>query len=93
MRQSTIFFVVAILVLIWFGDETFAIGQICVTSCINLAGLSVIEQAGAVAILPIIIVLLGISQRRNENQKPKTSIQPSPKSDDGSSKDEEPKNI
>ena len=92
MRQSTVFFVVAILVLIWFGDETFAIGHICVTSCISLSGLNVVEQAFAVAILPIIIVLLGISQRRNENQKTKPS-QPPAKSDYGSSKDKEPQNI
>jgi hypothetical protein len=69
MRQSTIFFIVAVLVLIWFGAEAFPGQQICVTSCISLVGMNSAEQAAAAVILPILIALGGLSLRRSEKQK------------------------
>ena len=69
LRQSTIFFIVAVLVLVWFGAEAFPGQQICVTSCISLKGMNIGEEISAVAILPILIVLAGFSLRKSEKQK------------------------
>jgi hypothetical protein len=69
LRQSTIFFIVAVLVLIWFGAEAFPGQQICVTSCYSLKGMNVAEEIAAVAILPVLIVLAGFSLRKSEKQK------------------------
>lgn len=69
MRQSTIFFIVAVLVLIWFGAEAFPGKEICVTSCFSLAPYTLPEQIAIVVALPILIVLAGFSQRRTENRK------------------------
>jgi hypothetical protein len=69
LRQSTIFFIVSVLVLIWFGAEAFPGQEICVTSCISLKGMNIAEEVATVAILPILIVLGGFSLRRSEKEK------------------------
>jgi membrane protein implicated in regulation of membrane protease activity len=79
MRQSTIFFIVAALVLIWFGAEAFPGQQICAMSCVSLAGMNFAEQAAAVAILPILIALGGYSLRKSEKQKELAASASSPK--------------
>lgn len=87
LRQSTIFFIVAVLVLIWFGAEAFPGQQICATSCISLKGMNIAEEVAAVAILPILIVLAGINQRRSEKQKEK--VKPSEQTQDKKEPDSE----
>jgi hypothetical protein len=69
MQRSTILFVAAILILGWFGSETFTVHQICATSCIDLSGLPIWGQALAVAVFPALLVLGGISLRRSERMK------------------------
>ena len=75
MRNSTILFVVAVLILAWFGSETFTAQQICVTSCIDLSGMPVWEQASSVAILPIILVLGGIRVMKTEKMNKGSQFQ------------------
>jgi hypothetical protein len=69
MKQSTILFIVALLVLVWFSAEAFPGQQICVTSCISLSGLNVAEQIAAVVALPIILVIAGVGLRRSGKDK------------------------
>jgi len=73
LRQSTIFFIVAVLVIIWFAAEAFPGQQICAMSCESLAGLNLPEQIAAVLILPVLIALGGISMRRSEREKALTA--------------------
>jgi membrane protein implicated in regulation of membrane protease activity len=68
VRNSNILFLVAFLILGWFGAEVFTAQNICVTSCVDLSGLTSWEQAIAVAILPIILVYGGIRLRKTEKQ-------------------------
>ena len=77
MRNSTIMFLVAILILGWFGSEIFTAQEICVTSCMDLSGLNVWEQGIAAVILPVFLVLIGINSRRNENALRKTKAKSS----------------
>ncbi len=51
--------IIAVLVTIWFGDEAFTGQNICVTSCISLAGMTNLELVFAVAILPALLVIYG----------------------------------
>ena len=82
MRNSTYAFIAAVLVAIWFEVEVTSAGNICVTSCIDLTWLNLTEQIIAAAILPIIIVLIAINMRRNENRLMKQkSGTPPPKTD------------
>lgn|SRR5487761_744076 len=93
LRQSTIFFIVSVLVLIWFGAEAFPGQEICVTSCISLKGMNIAEEVAAVAILPILIVLGGFSLRRSEKEKEiaaRTSPKVSEKKKEPHSSDESP---
>jgi hypothetical protein len=80
MRQSTIFFIVAVLVLVWFAAEAFPGQQICAMSCESLAGLNLPEQIAAVLILPVLIALGGISMRRSEREKALTARAPASRS-------------
>ena len=66
MKNSTILFFVALLVLAWFGAEVVAAQEICVTSCMVLSGWTYWEQAIAVLILPLVLVVGGIQAKRNE---------------------------
>jgi membrane protein implicated in regulation of membrane protease activity len=66
MKNSNILFIVAVLILVWFGSETITGQQICVTSCVDLSGMSSWEQAVSVLILPVIILLGAIRVRKNE---------------------------
>ena len=66
MRNSTILFIVAALVLVWFGAEVYTGQNICVTTCVDLSGLTSWEQAIAVVILPVILVYGGIRLRSKE---------------------------
>lgn len=61
-------------VLVWFGSEAFTGQEICATSCISLAGLNTVETAAAVAVLPVILLLLGLRVRKVENVTKQTSI-------------------
>lgn len=71
MRNSMILFLAAIVVIVWFGSEAFTANEICATSCISLAGLNVAEEALAVAVLPVLLLIGGIRVRQNEkNPKP-----------------------
>lgn len=69
MRNSQILFLVAVLVLGWFGAEVYTAQNICVTSCIDLSGLTGWEQAIAVAILPAILIIGGVRARQNEKKQ------------------------
>ena len=69
MRNSSILFLVAVLVLGWFGAEVYTAQNICVTSCLDLSGLTGWEQAIAVAILPVLLVIGGVRARQNEKKQ------------------------
>jgi membrane protein implicated in regulation of membrane protease activity len=69
VRNSTILFIVAALVVVWFGSEAYVSQQICITTCESLAGLNSWEQGIAVAILPVILVIAGIRVRQKEKLK------------------------
>jgi len=68
VKNSNILFVVALLILAWFGAEVVTAQEICVSSCMLLSGWAYWEQAIAVIILPLILVLGGIQARRNEKK-------------------------
>ena len=68
MRNSTILFLAAFVILVWFGAEAFPGKEICATSCMSLSGLNDIETAIVVAILPVLLVIGGIRARRNEKK-------------------------
>jgi hypothetical protein len=70
VRNSNILFLVAFLILAWFGAEAFTAQNICVTSCVDLSGLTNWEQAIAVAILPAILVFGGFRLRKTEKNLP-----------------------
>ncbi len=69
MKQSTAFFIIAVLVLIWFGAEAFPGKEICATSCISLSGMNIAEQVVTVVIFPIILAIGGIYLRRSGKDK------------------------
>jgi hypothetical protein len=66
LKNSTILFLVAALILVWFGSEASLAQEICVTSCISLAGATIWEEAIAVAILPALIIVGAIKLRSTE---------------------------
>jgi hypothetical protein len=68
VKNSTILFIVALLILAWFGAEVVTAQEICVTSCISLSGWAYWEQAIAVLVLPLILILGGIQAKRNEKK-------------------------
>lgn len=68
MRNSQILFLVAILILGWFGAEVYTAQNMCVTTCIDLSGLTSWEQAIAVAFLPVILIYGGLRVRKTEKQ-------------------------
>ncbi|MDG6996650.1 MAG: hypothetical protein JRN52_12080 [Nitrososphaerota archaeon] len=79
MRNSTMLFLVALLILGWFGAEAYTAQNICVTGCIDLSGFTGWQQAIIVAILPVLLVLGGIRARSNEKKgKPPGSEQVQP---------------
>ena len=65
-KIPSILFVVALLILGWFGAEVFTAQNICVTTCMDLSGLTRWEQVIAVVFLPAILVIGGFRARRNE---------------------------
>ena len=69
MKNSNILFLVAILVLGWFGAEVYTAQNICVTSCISLAGMASWEQGIAVVILPALLIAGGLRARQNEKKQ------------------------
>lgn len=66
MRNSTILLLAAVVVLVWFGSEVATAQEICATTCISLVGLNVVEQAVAVAVLPVLLLIVGIRLRKAE---------------------------
>jgi len=68
VKNSSILFIVAVLILGWFGAEVYTAQNICVTTCISLSGLTSWEQAIAVAILPALLVAGGLKARQTEKQ-------------------------
>ena len=74
MRNSNILFLVAFLILGWFGAEVYTAQNICVTSCIDLSGLATWEQAIAVVILPAILVYGGLRARKTEKNPPPAAV-------------------
>ncbi|MHB8567686.1 MAG: hypothetical protein ACYC7D_01165 [Nitrososphaerales archaeon] len=82
MRNSSYAFIAAFLVLGWFETEAYTAQNICVTSCLDLSGMTMWEQLLAAAILPILIVLYGLNMRRNENLARKQKPDPSPEKTD-----------
>lgn len=66
MRNSTILFIVALLILGWFGAEVFSAQEICASSCVSLSGLSLWEQVVAVAVLPVLLGIGAFSARKKE---------------------------
>jgi hypothetical protein len=71
VRNSRILFIVALLVVAWFGTEDYTSQNICVTTCESLVGLTPIEQAIAVAILPVLLAIGGFYLIRKEKSIPK----------------------
>jgi len=69
VKNSSILFLVAVLVLGWFGAEVYTAQNICVTSCIDLSGLTNWEQAIAVVILPVLLIAGGVRTRQNEKKQ------------------------
>jgi membrane protein implicated in regulation of membrane protease activity len=69
LKQSTALFIVAALVLVWFGAETFPGQEICAMGCVSLKGMNVAEQIVAVVILPIILAIIGLNLRRTGKDK------------------------
>jgi membrane protein implicated in regulation of membrane protease activity len=69
VRNSQILFLVAVLILVWFGAEVYTAQNICATSCISLSGLTGWEQAIAVAILPALLVIGGVKAHQNEKKE------------------------
>jgi hypothetical protein len=78
VRNSSILFLVAVLVLGWFGVEVYTAQNICVTSCLDLSGLTGWEQAIAVAILPVLLIAGGFRARQNEKKRGATVPQSEP---------------
>ncbi len=74
MRNSNILFLVAFLILGWFGAEVYTAQNICVTSCIDLSGLTSWEQAIAVILLPAILVYGGYRARITEKKQPPATV-------------------
>jgi membrane protein implicated in regulation of membrane protease activity len=74
VKNSSILFLVAFLVLVWFGAEVYTAQNICVTSCIDLSGLTGWEQAIAVAILPALLIAGGVKARQNEKKQSSTAV-------------------
>ena len=70
MRNSTILFIVALLILGWFGAEVFSAQEICASSCVSLSGLSLWEQVIAVAVLPVLLAIGAFSARKKERNAP-----------------------
>ncbi len=68
MRNSSYAFIAAFLVAGWFETETLTAQNICVTTCLDLSFLPTWGQIVAAAIVPILIVLIGLNMRRNENK-------------------------
>jgi hypothetical protein len=68
VRNSSILFLVAVLVLGWFGAEVYTAQNICVTTCISLSGLTSWEQGIAVVILPALLLAGGFRARQNEKR-------------------------
>ena len=68
MRNSTILFIVALLILGWFGAEAYTAQNICVSSCIDLSGMPGWQQAVAVAILPALLIVAALRVRSNEKR-------------------------
>ena len=68
MRNSTILFLAAIVILVWFGSEAFTAQELCVTSCIMLTGLNALEDAIVVAVLPILLLVGALKVRAKEKQ-------------------------
>jgi purine-cytosine permease-like protein len=66
LRNSTILFLAAFVILVWFGSEAFSAQELCVTSCIMLSGLNNLEDAIVVAVLPVLLVIFGIRVRAIE---------------------------
>jgi len=76
LRNSTILFLAAIVILVWFGSEAFTAQELCVTSCIMLTGLNALEDAIVVAVLPILLVIGGLRVRAKEKQPSQAPTQP-----------------
>jgi membrane protein implicated in regulation of membrane protease activity len=78
VRNSTILFIVALLILGWFGTEVYTAQNICVTTCISLSGLTTWEQGLAVAILPVLLIIGGLKARQTEKHPPAALTQGEP---------------
>lgn len=74
MKNSQILFLVAVLVLCWFGAEVYTAQNICVTTCIDLSGLTGWEQAIAVVILPVLLAAGGFKARQNEKKQGSAAV-------------------
>ena len=74
MKNSNILFLVAFLILGWFGAEVYTAQNICVTTCMDLSGLTNWEQAIAVVILPAILVYGGFRARKTEKNQPPAPV-------------------
>lgn len=69
MRNSTIYFIVALLILGWFGAEAYSAQNICVTGCFDLSGFAGWQQGIIVAILPALLLVAGLRVRSNEKRQ------------------------
>jgi purine-cytosine permease-like protein len=66
LKNSTILFLAALLILGWFGAETYYGQNICVTSCISFQGYPVWAEVIAVAILPVLLLIGALKLRATE---------------------------
>jgi hypothetical protein len=74
VKNSSILFLVAVLILGWFSAEVYTAQNICVTSCIDLSGLTNWEQAIAVIILPVLLIAGGVRARQNEKKQGSAAV-------------------
>ncbi|MGI0091278.1 MAG: hypothetical protein ACREBS_06175 [Nitrososphaerales archaeon] len=70
MRNSTILFLAAFVIAVWFGAEVFTAQELCATTCVSLSGLNVWEDGIIVAILPVLLVIGGVRLLKQERLAP-----------------------
>ncbi|MDG6924109.1 MAG: hypothetical protein JRN67_12565 [Nitrososphaerota archaeon] len=78
MRNSTILFLVALLILGWFGAEAYTAQNICVTGCFDLSVFPGWQQAIIVVIFPALLVVAGLRARSNERKMPHPQLDSTP---------------
>ncbi len=76
MRNSTILFLAAFVILVWFESEALTANELCATGCISLSPLNLPEEGIVAAILPVLLLIGGLRARRNEKHQTAPPAQP-----------------